>query len=88
MGGRPVVVPREACCGYCARGALGAPRGMAVAREHDREDFVSGAWRFRPGDRYVTVDARELLASQLDQPYVPEQREPWEQDPDARKGGT
>lgn len=88
MDGRPVVVPRETCCGYCARGALGVARGMAAAREHDREDLVAGAWSFAPGERYVTVDALELLAGQLGQSYTPEPREPWQQDPDAWKGGA
>jgi len=85
LDGSPLMVPWTVDCHYAARGALGIPRGMAVARELEDTGQPDGAplafldgHEFREGERYVTVGFGPYL-------HVPEPREPWQDDPDGWK---
>ena len=61
LDGASVCVPKRVDCSYAARGALGVPRGVAVAFAEDPQKgltFVDGHV-FIEGACYVTVDIRK-----------------------------
>lgn len=82
LDGHRIVVPEWADCHWAARGALGLPRGVGVARESDLSELLEfdGGHVFVAGERYITRDASHLFASGDD-----EHRQPWETDPETWK---
>jgi len=80
LDGKELTVPEHADCFYAAIGALGVPRGLAVAYEaapNELLDFRQGH-TFSEGDRYVIRDASVL--------WEKKPTEAWETDADAWKG--
>lgn len=91
VSGQSVSVPEEVYSHFAARGALGIPRGVGVARElgdtgmpdGDPLAFLGGH-EFKAGDRYILVPWPNF--DSLVDPEA-ETRHGWEQDPDAWKQG-
>jgi hypothetical protein len=90
LDGLPLHVPPHAGSSYEARGTLGVPRGLGVAREGTPEvvlDLTDG-WTFSEGDRYVLVGFEAYLGRLRGDDDAEEDadRGPWHVDPDAWKG--
>ena len=89
LNGAPLVVPQTVDCLFAARGALGLPRGMAVAYEDgttgkasDNTPTFKGGYTFSTDERFVVLCTGNCTPADEDED---DELAAWESDPDAWK---